>query len=40
MAETYLTLTNKVLSRLNEVELTSATFSSGRGIQSQVKTAV
>ena len=40
MAETYLTLTNKVLSRLNEVELTSTTFSSGRGIQSQVKTAV
>ena len=40
MAETYLTLTNKVLARLNEVELTSATFSSARGIQTQVKTAI
>jgi hypothetical protein len=40
MAETYLTLTNKVLARLNEVELTSSTFSSSRGIQTQTKTAV
>jgi len=40
MAETYLTLTNKVLARLNEVELTSSTFSSARGIQTQVKTAI
>ena len=40
MAETYLTLTNKVLSKLNEVELTSATFTSGRGIQTQVKNAI
>jgi len=40
MAETYLTLTNKVLARLNEVELTSSTFSSARGIQKQVKNAI
>ena len=40
MAETYLTLTNKVLARLNEVELTSTTFTSSRGIQTQTKTAV
>ena len=40
MAETYLTLTNKVLARLNEVELTSSTFTSGRGIQTQVKNAI
>ena len=40
MAETYLTLTNKVLARLNEVELTVSTFSSARGIQTQVKTAI
>lgn len=40
MAETYLTLTNKVLARLNEVELTSSTFSSSRGIQTQTKTAI
>ena len=40
MAETYLTLTNRVLTRLNEVELTSSTFSSSRGIQTQTKTAI
>ena len=40
MAETYLTLTNKVLARLNEVELPSSTFSSSRGIQTQAKTAI
>ena len=40
MAESYLTLTNKVLARLNEVELTSSTFSSSRGIQTQAKTAI
>ena len=40
MAETYLTLTNKVLARLNEVELTSSTFTSARGIQTQAKNAV
>jgi len=40
MAETYLTLTNKVIARLNEVALTSATFSSARGIQVQCQNAV
>ena len=40
MAETYLTLTNKVIARLNEVELTSANFTSARGIQIQSKNAV
>ena len=40
MAETYLTLTNKVIARLNEVELTSSTFSSARGIQKQIKNAI
>ena len=40
MAESYLTLTNKVLARLNEVELTSSTFSSSRGIQTKAKTAI
>tara|TARA_R100000700_G_C3166525_1_gene141589 strand:+ start:513 stop:1445 length:933 start_codon:yes stop_codon:yes gene_type:complete len=36
----FLTITNKVLARLNEVELTSTTFSSARGIQTQTKNAV
>jgi len=40
MAETYLTLTNKVIARLNEVELTSANFTSARGIQVQCQNAV
>lgn len=40
MPESFLTLTNKVLARLNEVELTSTTFSSARGIQTQTKNAV
>ena len=40
MAESYLTLTNRVLARLNEVQLTSSNFSSARGIQVQVKNAV
>jgi len=40
MAETFLTLTNKTLVRMNEVELTSSNFSSPRGIQSQSQTAV
>ena len=40
MAETYLTLTNKVIARLNEVALTSTTFSSARGIQIQCQNAV
>ena len=35
-----LTLTNKTLVRMNEVELTSSNFSSPRGIQSQGRTAV
>ena len=37
MATTYLTLSNRVLRELNEVELTSTTFSSSRGIQTAVK---
>jgi len=40
MAETYLTLTNKVIARLNEVALTSTAFSSARGIQIQCQNAV
>jgi len=38
--KTYLTLANNVLQELNEVELTSSTFSSSRGIQTAVKTFV
>ena len=37
---TYLVLTNRVLNDLNEVELTSSTFSSSRGIQTSVKNFV
>ena len=37
MATTYLTLANSVLRELNETELTSATFSSSRGIQTAIK---
>jgi len=40
MAETFLTLTNKVIVELNEVELTSSNFSSARGVQVQCKNAV
>lgn len=40
MGSTYLTLTNKVLRRLNEVELTAASFASARGIHATVKDAV
>ena len=40
MEETFLTLTNSVLARLNEVELTSSNFSNARGIQVQAKNAV
>ena len=40
MAETFLTLTNKVLARLNEVQLTSTSFATARGIQVQTKNAV
>ena len=34
---TYLILSNRVLNALNEVEMTSANFSSSRGIQTSVK---
>ena len=34
---TYLVLTNRVLNALNEVEMTSANFSSSRGVQTAVK---
>ena len=37
---TYLTLTNRVLNELNEVELTSSNFGSSRGVQSMVKNVV
>ena len=40
MSGTYLTLTNSVLARLNEVQLTSSNFSSARGIQVQAQNAV
>ena len=40
MAESYLTLTNKSLVRMNEVELTSSNFSASRGVQTQAKNAV
>jgi hypothetical protein len=37
MATTYLELSNRTLRELNEVEMTSANFSSSRGIQTAVK---
>ena len=37
MATTYLVLSNRILRELNEVEMTSANFSSSRGIQTAVK---
>lgn len=40
MGSTYLKLTNDVLRRINEVELTESNFMSTRGIQSVVKDAV
>lgn len=40
MTLTYLTLTNDVITRMNEVALTSATFNNARGIQIQCKNAV
>ena len=40
MSGTFLTLTNKVLARLNEVQLTSSSFATARGIQVQAKNAV
>jgi len=40
MATTFLTLTNDVLRELNEIELTSATFSNAKGIQNFVKNSI
>ena len=40
MAETFLTLTNKTLVRMNEVELTASNFASPRGVQTQCQNAV
>ena len=40
MAQTFLTLTNSVLARMNEVQLTSSTFSSARGIQVQAQNSI
>jgi len=40
MATTYLDLTNQVLRRLNEVELTSVEFPNARGVQALAKDAV
>ena len=37
MASSYLVLVNRVLRDMNEVELTSSSFSSSRGIQTAVK---
>jgi hypothetical protein len=37
---TYLTITNRVLNDLNEVELTSANFATSRGVQTSVKNFV
>jgi hypothetical protein len=40
MGSTYLTLTNKVLRKINEVELTETTFASARGIHAVAKDSV
>ena len=40
MSGTYLNLTNLVLARINEVQLTSANFTSARGIQTQAQNAI
>lgn len=40
MGSTYLELTNRVLRRLNEVELTSSNFASARGLHAAAKDAV
>ena len=40
MATSFLTLTNDVLRELNEIELTSATFASAKGIQKFVKDSI
>ena len=37
---TFLALTNSVLARLNEVQLTASNFSAARGIQTQAQNAV
>ena len=40
MSGTFLNLTNKVLARLNEVQLTTSSFTTARGIQVQAQNAV
>ena len=40
MSGTFLSLTNSVLARLNEVQLTASNFSAARGIQIQAQNAV
>lgn len=40
MAYNFLSITNKVLARFNEVELTAANFANSRGFQTQCKNAV
>ena len=40
MANSFLTYTNDVLAKLNEVQLTSTDFGDARGIQIQAKNAV
>ena len=40
MATTFIDLTNKVLRRLNEVEMTSSDFASATGVQALAKDAV
>ena len=40
MASTYLTLTNKLLRRMNEVEVSEADFANTRGVQTLAKDAV
>ena len=40
MALTFLSVTNSVITRMNEVELTSSTFTNARGVQVQCKNAV
>ena len=37
MASSYLVLVNNVLRDMNEVELTSSTFATSRGVQTTVK---
>ena len=37
MSTSYLTLTNRTLRELNEIELTTANFATSRGIQTAVK---